>query len=361
MSHFHVIVVGTDPSSGSGGIANALPAYLESMDSIGVTYDFVRSHHPTERAGKWKHWLACFGHISRLLKGLVMGDSHVVAYLHMGGGVFSIARKSILAVYFKLMHIPVAIQLHGAEVSTYVASPCKRFLFKIALSPASIVCVLTQWWSELLTSHAVGGKIAVISNPIGARLAAVAATTPVRHHTKAKVSVVAIARLVPGKGLELLIDALVNLPDNIEVTIAGSGVLLEELQYRAVERGVSEKIVFSGWIEGDAKHKLLLDADIFCLPSSYESFGLSYIEAMAYGLPVIALDYGPVRDVVPDGVCGLLMKQANPESLADAIRELANENDLRFKLGSSARNWVLSTFGIEVIGKDILSMLKAVR
>lgn len=99
--------------------------------------------------------------------------------------------------------------------------------------------------------------------------------------------VLLLSRLDPKKGAELLIDAFKSVKDDAwRLVIAGDGPreYVSALKQRAVR---SERIIFTGWVEGEQKEALLHDASLFALPSRQENFGLSVMEAMARGVPVL--------------------------------------------------------------------------
>jgi len=98
---------------------------------------------------------------------------------------------------------------------------------------------------------------------------------------------------------------MLNLPEHCILTIAGDGPLLSKYKVLVETLGLYKRVTFTGWIDGEEKENLLKEADLFCLPSTYDSFGMVFIEAMAFDLPVVAYGWGPINDVVtPDvGEC----------------------------------------------------------
>ncbi|HVF22980.1 MAG TPA: glycosyltransferase [Pyrinomonadaceae bacterium] len=99
--------------------------------------------------------------------------------------------------------------------------------------------------------------------------------------------VLSLSRLHPKKGLEVLIDVFVSRrPDGWRLVIAGDGPAdyVSTLKHKACD---SERVVFTGWVEGERKEELLRGASLFALPSYQENFGLSALEVMAHGVPVL--------------------------------------------------------------------------
>ncbi len=164
---------------------------------------------------------------------------------------------------------------------------------------------------------------------------------------KKPVRFVFTGRLVDWKGVQFLLEAFQIVQRDIDVVleIVGDGPLIHRLKKQAESAGISHCIKFHGWLYHEELIKILLDADIFVMPSLRESCGISILEAMAVGLPVIAVDWaGPAR--ILDSSCGLLVKPYNHHFLVlgfvRAMRQLANSPDLRKKIGKAGRMHLMS-------------------
>ncbi|MCH5224879.1 MAG: glycosyltransferase family 4 protein [Muribaculaceae bacterium] len=140
------------------------------------------------------------------------------------------------------------------------------------------------------------------------------------------------------KGLEILIDAFALLKGTrIRLRIVGSGTpdYLDRLRRRAVAKGVVEMI---DWHKHtDDPLPLIAEADFGVLPSvAEEAFGLSNIEYMAMGRPQIASSNGAQPEYITDGWEGILIPPSNPGFLAENIKRLALDPDLRLRMGENA-------------------------
>jgi GalNAc-alpha-(1->4)-GalNAc-alpha-(1->3)-diNAcBac-PP-undecaprenol alpha-1,4-N-acetyl-D-galactosaminyltransferase len=151
--------------------------------------------------------------------------------------------------------------------------------------------------------------------------------------------VVALGRLVPQKGFDLLIEAFASVTatdPRVHLTIVGGGEEEEALRAQIERLGLGERISMPGQTEapGDA----LAGATMFVLSSRVEGFPNALLEAMALGLPVVAFDcaYGP-GEIVRDGVDGILVPDGDVPGLASAIRRLLASPDLRSSMGEKAR------------------------
>ena len=148
-----------------------------------------------------------------------------------------------------------------------------------------------------------------------------------------------VARLDAQKGITHLIDAAPMVPD-VVFAIAGEGPDRAALEARAAERGVSSRIRFLGHRRDVPA--LLAIADLFVLPSLYEGFPLSVLEAMAAGVPVVATDIGGTNELVSNET-GFPVAPADPRALAEGIRTLLADRDAAARRAATARALVLDT------------------
>lgn len=157
------------------------------------------------------------------------------------------------------------------------------------------------------------------------------------------IACVSVGRLHEQKGFDVLIDAMTRIPQ-LSVRIVGDGPERDALRARASTSGVLDQLEFVGWLNDPEPE--LARAEIFVLPSRYEGLPLSIIEAMFAELAIVASDVGSVRELVLDGETGLLVPPDDATALADAITKLANDHDLRRRLGSAARARALEHFSL---------------
>jgi glycosyltransferase involved in cell wall biosynthesis len=344
-----LIVTGTDPSSKRGGIAYALPGYFLAMKKAGLYYEFIPTHHAVVKGGKWRFWVRSFFIVGRSIIESRHANNWTVSYIHVGGGAPSFFRKSLLAVFCRLMGVRVVMQLHGLEVAGYLKSSMGYWLFRLAVWPANALALLTPWWAQLLSDAGIDKKCIVIPNPMSDVLESTARLPLGSLGQKNDVVVLTMSRIEAGKGVDLVIEAMPLLPQSVRLIVAGDGGLLPQIKQRVTILGLESRVTFVGWVDDEEKSLLLQQTDIFCLPSSYDSFGMGFIEAMANGLPVVALNWGPICDVVPDGSVGILINDQKSVLLAEAITRLL-DIDLRREMGINAKKWVLEAFSATKVG-----------
>ncbi len=149
--------------------------------------------------------------------------------------------------------------------------------------------------------------------------------------------IVTIARMVRWKNLDWLVRAVERLPGNTQLVLVGDGPERASLA-AAVPPGVRDRVHFVGHA---APGPWLAAGDVFALPSTIESFGVAYAEAMTMGLPCIGLRYAPpavlssAAEVIRDGQGGLLVSDEG--ELVAALARLAGDRALRRTMGLTAR------------------------
>ncbi len=167
-------------------------------------------------------------------------------------------------------------------------------------------------------------------------------------------------RLLRGKGLETLVDALASssAPGQLRLVLVGSGEgqaldVEPELRRRVAERGFGGRVVFVGRVERVEDY--LRACDVFVFPSLFEALGIALVEAAACGLPAVASRTGGIVDVVDDGHSGLLVTPGAAEALAGALAALAVDADRRAAMGREARAVAVSRFD----ERDVLERYRA--
>lgn len=158
-----------------------------------------------------------------------------------------------------------------------------------------------------------------------------------------------IGRLVDGKGLEDLLSAIKNLKSqisisNFRVLIYGSGPLETKLKKMAEDLKISDKIEWRGFVSYNKIPEALAQMDIFVYPSWHEGFGRSIMEALAMEKAVVATRVGGIPDLIKNSENGFLVEPHNSETLAQKIKELIENKELREKFGKAGREWVSDNF-----------------
>lgn len=154
---------------------------------------------------------------------------------------------------------------------------------------------------------------------------------------KEKKQIILLARLMPQKRIDLMIEVWAKLAKDFpdwQVKVLGDGMLKEELERKVERLGVKDSFFMPGGVKDVTSE--LENSDILCLTSEYEGFGIVLIEAMLKSIPVIAFEYVGVHDIIENGVDGYVVPFGDVDEYAERLRELMTSPELREKFSSRA-------------------------
>ena len=149
-------------------------------------------------------------------------------------------------------------------------------------------------------------------------------------------------QVIPRKGLHLLLEALSKIENNQNWTLGVAGDLKCDQGYaqsifvRFHHLLSSGRITFLGEVSHEEMSSLFRSSDIFVLPTMYEAFGMSILEAQVSGLPAVVFDVGGVGEIITDGVTGVLVPPFDANLLSRAIEQLIANNEYRERLSEAA-------------------------
>jgi len=204
-------------------------------------------------------------------------------------------------------------------------------------------------------------KLAVLPEPIDldgwtARFVAAQA----RPRTGA--TVLCVARMYPRKRIVDLLEAAALLRGRVPalvVRIVGKGPEWETVRRRHQALDLGETVTLLGDVSPGQLAEEYVSADLFCLPSVQESFGIVFLEAMAAGLAVVTCGAAAMPEVVEDGVTGVLVPPRNPAALANALEALLGDPVRAHTMGAAGRRAV-AAYGVERVAGRFLDAVRLV-
>jgi glycosyltransferase involved in cell wall biosynthesis len=207
-------------------------------------------------------------------------------------------------------------------------------------------------------------KVTVVHYGLDAVPAAWAANAPVDVPAGSRV-LLAVARLVPQKGLDVAVEALPAIravEPHALLVVLGEGPERARLEARARELGVGDAVLLPGRA-GDVAPWLAL-ADLLVHPARWEGFGLVLLEAMLAALPVVATRVGSIPEIVADGETGAVVAPDDPAALAAAAVRLLADDAARGRMGEAGRARARALFSVERMARstaDVYAAALAVR
>lgn len=337
-------VVATQLKHGKGGISTALIGLCESDAIREHGLNYIESH-----AHEMTRWRA-FRHAKQRIEAEV--NANDIVWLHCGRWL-SMLRKYFLAKAARRQGAKIVFQFHSAATANYLDSVLGRwFLKRIALN-SDALAVLSPWWKEyfLRKLALIEKDVICIPNTLDERFRRLAQKKPGQSNTKNEIRLLTLTRLVRGKNVDVVIHALSKLPGNYVLSIAGDGPEIDQLKQLAKHLNIEHRVKFLGWVSYEDKIPLYCSHNIFVLPSSFDSFGMGFIEAMAAGLPVVALKQQATPDVVLDQRTGILVKNLSATEIANACESISS-NLLVFSINAKAH--VLKSFDNDEISRQVV-------
>jgi glycosyltransferase involved in cell wall biosynthesis len=204
------------------------------------------------------------------------------------------------------------------------------------------ICVSRATRAEV-EKLAGNGRPLVVAPPGGDRLPGSVSPKQIAARALAPgpLEIVFIGNLIPRKELHTLLAALVVLPRaGWRLTVAGSLTMdasyVEAIRRQVEHAGLAARVDLLGTLETGELAALLARSHVLAVPSSYEGFGIVYLEGMAFGLPAIASTAGGAREIITHGLDGFLVEPGDAAALARHLGELMLDRGLLLRMGLAA-------------------------
>ncbi|MBA7507576.1 N-acetyl-alpha-D-glucosaminyl L-malate synthase [subsurface metagenome] len=277
----------------------------------------------------------------------------------------------VVAHYAKEYGIPYVLQAHGSATTFFQKGWLKRTFDAIwgyrILEDASKVIAVTSTEVEQYKSLGISeDKIEIVPNGIDL---SEFDNLPERGEFRKKYGlndsqklILYLGRIHKTKGLDLLAKAFAGLSkklDDTKLVIVGpDDGYLPSLKKLIAELEISDKVLFTGPLYESEKLRAYVDADIYVLPSSYEIFGITVLEAMACGIPVIVTDCCGIAEVI-DGRAGLVVPY-DKERLSDAVLCMLSDDKMRQQFGEKGKLLVREKFNWQKIAEQVEGIYQAI-
>ena len=163
-----------------------------------------------------------------------------------------------------------------------------------------------------------------------------------------------VSKLWEGKGHAFLLRAFKEIKEEkpqARLVIVGEGYLMESLKTLVSRMGLSEAVIFTGFLEDVPQ--IIATFDVAVLPSYFEGMGRVLLEAMAMEKPVVGTRVGGIPDLIEEGLNGYLVSPGNEKELASAVVKILNDRDLALKMGQTGRKKMTDRFSAESMVRSI--------
>ena len=259
----------------------------------------------------------------------------------------------------KFSHIKQPIVLNLQEGRNFKTNPLKQFFFKRIVSSADYVTAISSHLKVVAQKYGAKKKpIKIIPNGVDMKnfsqefsygeLTELSDKLGIKPDEKV---IISVSRLAPKNGIGDLIQAMGILVNNwqglrYKLLLAGSGKLDQPFRELTHKLGIARDVVFAGDISHEELPKYLRIADVFVRPSLSEGLGNAFLEAMASGVAIVGTPVGGIPDFLIEGETGFFCEVGNPQSIAEKIKLIFDDEKLSgqiigkaYKLVKEKYNW----------------------
>ena len=317
-----------------GGISSVIKSYFKIFGNKNYQLTWLETQADKNYASK----------LFSFLKAMILSPwliyKNEIIHIHTASN-FSFYRKAFFILVTKLFRRPLILHIHGGGFSHFLKKVFnrkirKKVFIELLYLPDIIIC-LSEAKATELKSVINFPNIRIIPNP----------APDIQYLTRKSNYdsldyVLFTGWIEKEKGVFDLISVFSEIiKDNkkCRLILAGKGQITQSNDL-AEKLGINNHVTLTGWLEKEDIYELLTNASAFCLPSYCEGVPMSILEAMAFGLPVVASKVGGVPDIIKNGENGLLFEPGNTKELKEKLFMLLDDDELRKKLGENAKAYV---------------------
>ena len=266
-------------------------------------------------------------------------------------------------------NIPYILTLQEGDPPEYIERKMALLkpLFRRGFTKADIIQTISTFLSKWARDMEFNGPIEIIPNAVNTSHFSQNYSEEDIKTVKSEIGkkekdvyIVTTSRLVHKNAVDDVISALPKLPKNVKFLIFGTGPDEKMLRALAKKEEVEKRVIFYGQIDRNVMPKYLKACDIFIRPSRSEGMGISFVEAFAAELPVIATQEGGISDFLfdekrnPDKeATGWAVDKDSPEQIRDAVQDIIDHPEKVAKVIKNAKELAFSKYDWNIIAKDM--------
>ena len=300
---------------------------------------------------RWRKIPYLIGIIFRILIARMQSHNPVLYYPPASPNMLPFLRDCVLLICTRWMFSKKVFHFHAAGISgLYNRLPAPlKLLYRMAYSSPDLSICITRYATDD-ARHFGSKRIEIVPNGIPDE-----SGYAVERKGSKPPKILFLSTVSKEKGVGILLTALITLRDRgiaFRCKIVGRSINKrenEEIHSTIRDQGLSEVVVWQEELQTSQKTEVYSNADIFCFPTHYhaESFGLVSVEAMMFGLPVVATAWRGLSEIVVEGETGFLVPVKAPALLADRLQELIEHPEMRRRMGEAGRRRFLENYTVE--------------
>jgi len=249
---------------------------------------------------------------------------------------------------------PVVLSLEGGEPGGQFTANPRLLRWALRRATRVVACARSLGAAATALAPDVASRLTVIPNGVDPERFADGPT-----YSHPRPYLVAVGRLVPQKGFDVLLEAFAGVASDVDLLIAGDGPERGRLESLRDRHGLTGRVRFLGTADPAAVAPLFRGALLVVCPSRWEGLPLVSLEAMASGRAVVASAVDGIPDAVIDGETGVLVPPDDPRALTRAIESLLGAPDRRERLGARGAALVRERFTWASVAERYLAVLES--
>ena len=225
----------------------------------------------------------------------------------------------------------------GRTVSEHFKSLFSKLFkpfFLNLIKKVSMISTISAYIANDLKKYVESKKVFIIPNGVDIKSFSIDISLDEKLNIRSRyglqdndIVIITVSRLVPSRGIEDAIASLAYLPDEYKLLVLGKGESKNNLITFAIEKKVSNRVVFGNFVSHDKLPNILKTCDVFVRVSRIEGMGNSFVEALATGLPIVGTRIGGIPDFLIDGETGFFCEIGDPQSVASSIILAVEKSD----------------------------------
>jgi len=355
--HSNIVMIGPSMSLARGGMASVVLAYKDAGLFEKWPIIYLETHRETSSIHKFLLGLMSLFRFINLL----VYQKVVLLHANIAGSM-SFFRKSVFMLAAHSFGVPFIIHVHGSAFKVFYekgSGKLLRLYIRFVFDHASAIIALSEEWRLWLSGITTNSNICLIRNPVQLP------SNVNRDDMKPRVqNVLFLGKLVSQKGITDILKAFVTVIEKSSIPVhlwCGGDGDRETIESQIKELKLTPHVTVLGWIQGESKERQLRQADVLVLPSYNEVLPMAILEALAYGVPVVASRIGGIPDAITDGVEGFLIEPGDINAISESILKIVSNTELRKIMRENARAKVESFFEDRMIVNQVSQIYKDLR
>jgi glycosyltransferase involved in cell wall biosynthesis len=276
-------------------------------------------------------------------------------YFQLSPTGISFYRDLFYILIIKIFGIKIVYHLHGKGINKESKRWYLAILYRFAFKGSDIICLSGLIKDDLI--DVFQGGIYIVNNGIKKipeyELNSYPGITDTDH-----IHILFLSNLIKSKGIIEFLESLTILVESgiefmANIVGAEGDITSNQLETLINKSKLNDRLTYLGPKFDSEKNAIISSSDLLVYSSNEDSFPLVLLEVMQLGRPIIATKEGGIPEIVDDGITGFLVEKHCPQQIADKIKIIVDDNELRGKMGHSGREKFLKKYTFEIFESNL--------